>query len=127
MSTALSVSGLRKTFPTGWLHRQRRNALLGLDLSVERGEIFGYLGPNGSGKTTTLKLLMGLLHPDAGSATILGIDWRQAGWRERIGYLPENPYLYDYLSGREYLHYVGRLFGLTPAERKQRAGELLEK
>jgi ABC-2 type transport system ATP-binding protein len=124
---AVLVSGLRKTFPVGFLHRRRRLALSGLDLRVERGEIFGYLGPNGSGKTTTLKLLMGLLHPDAGSATILGVDWRDRSWRYRIGYQPENPYLYDYLTAREYLRYVGRLFGMGRPERRRRADELLER
>jgi len=124
---AVSITGLRKTFPVGFLHRRRREAICGLDLRVERGEIFGYLGPNGSGKTTTLKLLMGLLHADAGSAAILGVDWRARSWRFRIGYQPENPYLYDYLTAREYLDYVGRLFGIGKAERRRRAGELLER
>jgi ABC-2 type transport system ATP-binding protein len=124
---AVTITGLRKTFPVGFLHRRRREAICGLDLRVERGEIFGYLGPNGSGKTTTLKLLMGLLHPDAGSAAILGVDWRARSWRYRIGYQPENPYLYDYLTAREYLDYVGRLFGIGKAERRRRAGELLER
>jgi ABC-2 type transport system ATP-binding protein len=124
---AVAISGLRKTFPVGFLHRRRRLALAGLDLRVERGEIFGYLGPNGSGKTTTLKLLLGLLHADAGSATILGADWRDRSWRFRTGYQPENPYLYDYLTAREYLRYVGRLFGMARPERRRRADELLDR
>src|SRR5262245_7617944 len=124
---AVSITGLRKSFPVGFLHRRRRLAIPGLDLRVERGEIFGYLGPNGSGKTTTLKLLMGLLHPDAGSATILGVDWRERSWRYRTGYQPENPYLYDYLTAREYLRYVGQLFGMGRPERSRRADELLER
>ena len=78
-----------------------------------RGEVFGYLGPNGSGKTTTLKILTGLIAPDAGEVTVLGLPLADRRWRFRAGYLPENPYLYDYLSPREYLDYVGRLFGLA--------------
>lgn len=124
---ALAISGLSKSFPVGLLRRRRRPALVDLHLSVARGEIFGYLGPNGSGKTTTLKLLMGLLHPDAGDATVLGLPLASRAWRHRVGFLPENPYLYDYLTAREYLVYVGRLFGLPTGERRRRAGELLER
>jgi ABC-2 type transport system ATP-binding protein len=126
-AAAITITGLSKSFPVGFLHRGRRPALLDLDLRVERGEIFGYLGPNGSGKTTTLKLLMGLLRPDAGAAAILGAPLQERSWRFRAGYLPENPYLYDYLTAREYLLYVGRLFGLSPEVRRRRAGELLER
>ena len=110
---ALDVRGLAKTYRTGLLRKHTRAALKGLDLTVERGEILGYLGPNGSGKTTTLKVLLGLVFADAGTATILGSDWRGGAWRHRVGYLPEQPYFYDYLTAREYLDYAGRLFGMS--------------
>ncbi len=89
--------------------------------------MFGYLGPNGAGKTTTIKILMGLAFPDAGEGTVLGRPWREAAWRERAGYLPEQPYFYDYLTPREYLDYVGRLFGLSAATRAERARKLIER
>jgi len=124
---AVAIDGLSKSFNVGFLRRRPKPALRDLRLQVERGEIFGYLGPNGSGKTTTIKLLVGLLHADAGTASILGFPLRSRDWRRRVGFLPENPYLYDYLTAREYLQYVGQLFGLRPPERRRRAGELLEK
>jgi ABC-2 type transport system ATP-binding protein len=96
-------------------------------LSVSAGEVFGYLGPNGSGKTTTLKILTGLVFPDAGSATLLGAPLGDRAGRQRLGFLPENPNFYDYLTPREYLDYAGRLFGLDQAQRQGRARELLEK
>jgi ABC-2 type transport system ATP-binding protein len=124
--SALRVRGLSKAYPIGHLRRKPRPALRQLDLDVERGEVFGYLGPNGSGKTTTLKLLMGLVFPDAGEAQILGCPLSDRSWRYRVGYLPEHPYLYDYLTPREYLDYVGRLMGMPAEERRQRTGALLE-
>jgi len=123
---ALDIRGLAKTYRTGLFRKKTRAALKGLDLTVERGEILGYLGPNGSGKTTTLKILMGLVFPDAGSATVLGSELRGARWRHRVGYLPEQPYFYDYLSAREYLDYAGRLFGMAAGARRDRATRLLE-
>jgi ABC-2 type transport system ATP-binding protein len=89
--------------------------------------VFGYLGPNGSGKTTTLKLLLGLLRADRGSARVLGVPHTERAWRYRVGYLPENPYLYDYLTPTEYLDYAGRLFGMRASERRQRSGRLLQR
>ena len=126
-SPALEISGYRKSYPVGFLHRLRRLALADLSLTVFRGEIFGYLGPNGSGKTTTLKLLMRIIYPDAGTARILGHADTDRAWRYRVGYLPEHPYLYDYLTAQEYLDYVGRLFGMPRAARRQRAEEVLER
>jgi len=123
---ALDIRGLSKTYRTGLLRKSSRAALKGLDLTVARGEILGYLGPNGSGKTTTLKILMGLVLPDGGSATILGSPLREADWRHRVGYLPEQPYFYDYLSAAEYLDYAGRLFGMSAAARRERGNRLLE-
>src|ERR1044072_8274160 len=100
-------------------------ALDGLSLNVEAGQIFGFLGANGAGKTTTLKLLMRLIYPDAGTARILGEDISNTAMHRRIGYLPENPYFYDYLTPREFLEYCGELFGLGKAARKGRPEGLL--
>jgi ABC-2 type transport system ATP-binding protein len=124
---AVVIQGLSKAFRIGHIRQRLRPALIDLTLQVAQGEVFGYLGPNGSGKTTTLKLLMGLVHADAGTATILGEPYQARAWRSRAGYLPENPYLYDYLSAREYLDYAGRLFGLGAQDRRRRAQELLER
>jgi ABC-2 type transport system ATP-binding protein len=123
---ALELRDLKKSYRIGHIRQQLRPVLNGLSLTVPRGEVFGYLGPNGAGKTTTLKILMGLLRPDAGSASVLGRPLADRTWRYRVGYLPENPYLYDYLTAREYLEYVGRLFGLGAGERRSRAARLLE-
>jgi len=125
---ALEIQGLTKSYPAGHLFwRRRRPAVRDLSFGVHPGEVFGYLGPNGSGKTTTLKVLVGLLRPDQGSISILGQPHESRGWRYRVGFLPEHPYLYDYLTAGEYLDYVGRLFGLPSAVRRERARELLER
>jgi len=125
--SALRIRGLSKSYKVGHLRRRPRAALRGLNLDVEQGEVFGYLGPNGSGKTTTLKVLMGLVFPDAGEAEVLGCPLSDRRWRYRVGYLPEHPYLYDYLTPREYLDYVGRLFGMPADKRRERADTLLER
>ncbi len=122
---ALVIRGLRKSYPHGLLGRQRKVALEGLDLEVPRGTIFGCLGPNGSGKTTTLRVVLGLCRPDAGTVSVLGCMGRDPAWRARVGYLPEQPYVYDYLTCREYLDYIGRLHGLSVAERGRRSEALL--
>jgi ABC-2 type transport system ATP-binding protein len=122
---ALLTRGLSKSYRTGHVIQGRRPALVDLDLEVRTGEILGYVGPNGSGKTTTLKLLFGLLRPDRGEAFVFGQPIASRSWRARVGYLPEHPYLYDYLTPAEYLDYVGRLFGLGAARRRDRARELL--
>ena len=116
---------LSKSYRTGHIVQGRRPALVDLDLTLVRSEILGYVGPNGSGKTTTLKLLVGLLRPDRGDATILGEPLASRAWRMRAGYLPEHPYLYDYLTPSEYLDYVGRLFGMSASARLKRSRELL--
>ncbi len=125
---AVEIKSLGKSYQVGHLFARRpRPALVDLSLRVDRGEIFGYLGPNGSGKTTTLKVLMGLLRPDRGSVSILGRPLADRSWRYAVGYLPEHPYLYDYLTPREYLDYVGRLFGLDAAARRERTHSLLKR
>ena len=122
---AVELRGIEKSFRVGHLRPSWRRALEPLTLSVSRGEILGYLGPNGSGKTTTLKILIGLLFPDAGTGTILGHPLGSREWRYRAGYLPEHPYFYDYLTAAEYLDYAGRLFGMTAARRRDRSREML--
>jgi ABC-2 type transport system ATP-binding protein len=117
--------GLTKSYRTGHVIQGRRPALQDLDLEVGCGEILGYVGPNGSGKTTTLKLLTGLLRPDRGEAFILGERLSSRAWKYRTGYQPEHPYLYDYLTPAEYLDYVGRLFGTPAPRRRERTRELL--
>jgi ABC-2 type transport system ATP-binding protein len=122
---ALEISGLTKTYLVGLLRPRRVTALRGVSLDVPRGEIFGYLGPNGSGKTTTLKILMGLIFADAGSVRVLGHPLEDQAWRYHAGYAPEHPYFYDYLTPREYLSYAGRLLGMPTADIESRGRELL--
>lgn len=124
---AIAIRGLTKSYRAGHLRPRYVPVLEGLDLTVERHQIFGYLGANGSGKTTTLKVLFGLLHADAGAAEVLGLPLDARAWRYRVGYAPEQAYLHDHLTAREYLDYVGRLFDLGKAVRRTRAGELLER
>jgi len=122
---AIEIDQLTKDYETGFWRKRQVRALDGLSLSVEQGQIFGFLGANGAGKTTTLKLLMRLIYPTAGSARILGRDISDVSMHSRIGYLPENPYFYDYLTAREFVTYCGELFGLDRAARERRAEELL--
>jgi ABC-2 type transport system ATP-binding protein len=122
----LEVQNLHKEFVRGFL-RKRTIAVDGISFAVEAGEVFGFLGPNGAGKTTTMKMLMGLIYPSGGTATILGARVGDLEAKRRIGYLPENPYFYDYLSATEYLHMIGRIYGLDRRARDRRAGELLER
>ena len=126
MDTTIELHNLVKVFRLG-LRLKRVDALRGISLSVPRGVVFGFLGPNGAGKTTTIKILNGLIHPSAGSVSIFG---RPVGSREvasRIGYMAEQPYFYDYLSGREILVFYGRLFGLSKKVAAERADDLLER
>lgn len=124
MEPVVEIEGLCKDFHVGFWRRLTR-VLHPLNLTIYRGEIFGYLGPNGAGKTTTLKLLTGLILPTAGTARLLGQDLNQVAAKRRIGFLPENPYFYDYLTGREFLDFCGRLFGLRPSDRRERIARLL--
>jgi len=101
--------------------------LRGLSLSIREGEIFGYIGTNGAGKTTTIKLALGLIFPDAGTIRLFGEDASRAEVRRRVGFLPENPYLYDYLTGEEFLDFHARLFGLDAPGRRKRVRDLLER
>ena len=122
---AIEIQGLCKTYSVGFLRKTDRVALKPLQLTVEDGEVFGYLGPNGAGKTTTLKLLMGLIFPTAGSARILGMDWRDPQVKTQIGYLPEQPYFYDHLTAAELLHYYGQLSGMDAPARRERVPRVL--
>jgi ABC-2 type transport system ATP-binding protein len=122
---AIDIQGLSKDYAIGFFQKQLRPAVKSLNLTVNLGETFGFLGPNGAGKTTTLKMLMGIIFPSAGSATILGQDCRDPEVKRRIGFLPEQPYFYDYLSAPELLDYYAQLSGVPHAGRKQRIGELL--
>ena len=123
---ALEVIDLTKDYLVGFWRKRPKHALDHLNLSVEEGEIFGLLGPNGAGKTTTLKLLMRLIYPTAGTARMLGRSLDDVDVHRRIGFLPEAPYFYDYLTAREFLDYCAQLFGQGRDERRRRVGELLE-
>jgi ABC-2 type transport system ATP-binding protein len=125
MDHVLEIENLTKDYETGFWRKKRVRALDDLSLAIEPGGIFGFLGGNGAGKTTTIKILMGLLFPTSGSARILGKDIANVEMRRRIGYCPENPYFYDYLTAIELMDYFGRIFGLEGAERGARSRELL--
>ncbi|MCH7707619.1 MAG: ABC transporter ATP-binding protein [Myxococcales bacterium] len=118
------VENLVKDFRPGFGLRRKR-VLHGISFDVQEGEIFGFVGPNGAGKTTTLKILMGLIRADEGRASILGSDVGETAFRRHVGYLPENPYFYDYLTGRELLHFYARLSGVTAGRRTGRVDLLL--
>src|SRR5262249_50812221 len=114
------------TFALGFF-RKKVSAVADVSFTVEKNEIFGFLGPNGAGKTTTLKMLMGLIFPTGGQARIFGRPIRERAVKQRLGFLPENPYFYDYLSGEELLDLMGHLFGLDRGERRKRARALLDR
>ena len=122
----VEIENLTKDFSVGFWKKRPIRALDRLCLQVNRGEIFGFLGPNGAGKSTTMKILMHLLHPTSGEARILGEPAGNVAMHQRIGYLPENPYFYDYLTPLELLTYMGRLFGLGTAVLARKAETLLE-
>src|ERR1700720_849224 len=115
-TAAIEIDGLTKDYALGFWRKRLRRSLDNLSLRVEDGEIFGFLGPNGAGKTTTLKLLMGLIFPTAGAARIRGPSIADISMHCEIGYLPEHPYFYDYLTARELLDYFARFFGSDAAE-----------
>src|SRR6516162_4662985 len=122
---AIEIQDLSKCYAVGVFNKLWRPALKSLSLAVELGETFGFLGPNGAGKTTTLKLLMGLIFPTSGSVQVLAKDCLDPDVKRRVGFLPEQPYFYDYLSAPELLEYYAQLSGMSAEERKRRIGELL--
>jgi len=126
MSAVVELRGLRKAF-RGHLGLGRTVAVDGLDLTVASGEIFGLLGPNGAGKTTTLKMMLGLLRPDGGTVRLFGLPPQDVAARARLGFLPENPYFYDYLTPVEFLDLYARLHGVPAAERKTRIAKAIER
>jgi ABC-2 type transport system ATP-binding protein len=127
MPVAIRIEELTKDYRIGFWRQRPYRALDRLTLEIEQGEVFGFLGPNGAGKTTTLKLLMQLIFPTSGRADILGRPVGDVAARQRIGYLPENPYFYDYLTAEELLNYFGQLFGYSGAARRARVAALLDR
>src|SRR5258705_3680158 len=125
MTSVVEIDNLTKDYEVGFVRKRKVRALDGLSLTVNQGEIFGFLGANGAGKTTTLKLLMRLIFPTAGSARILGHDIADISMHSRIGYLPENPYFYDYLTALEFLNFCGQIFSLSKVARNNRSKQLL--
>lgn len=123
---AIETEGLTKDYTVGFWRPRPYRALDGLTLQVAAGEVFGFLGPNGAGKSTTLKLLMQLIYPSAGHARILGRPVGDVAVRHRIGFLPENPYFYDYLTAEELLGYFASLFGLRGPDRTRRVAAVLD-
>jgi ABC-2 type transport system ATP-binding protein len=126
MPPAIHIEELTKDYAIGFWRKRPYRALDRLSLTIEPGEVFGFLGPNGAGKTTTLKLLMQLIFPTSGRAEILGQPVGHVATRQRIGFLPEHPYFYDYLTAEELLEYFAQLFGYDAADRKKRVTALLD-
>jgi ABC-2 type transport system ATP-binding protein len=124
---AIETYALEKTYLAGFWRKHPKTALKPLTLTVPDGEVFGYLGPNGAGKTTTLKLLMGLIFPSGGSAKVLGADWRDPRVKAQIGFLPEQPYFYDYLTANELLDYYAQLSSVDARERRRRISAVLSR
>jgi ABC-2 type transport system ATP-binding protein len=124
---AIEIENLTKEYPFGFLHLKKKTSLEGLSMQVETGEVFGFIGPNGAGKSTTIKLLMRLIFPTAGSARILDKPISDVEMHREIGYLPEQPYFYDYLTASEVLDYFARFHDLTAADRKDRVERMLKK
>jgi ABC-2 type transport system ATP-binding protein len=128
MSTpAIEILGLTKDFPVGFWRKRMRRSLDNLSFQVDEGEVFGFLGPNGAGKTTTMKLLMGLIFPTSGTARVRGRSIDDVEMHREIGYLPEQPYFYDYLTARELLDYYARFSNYSAADRRERVEQFLER
>src|ERR1700676_3026122 len=124
---AIEILGLTKDYPVGFWRKRMRRSLDNLNLQVADGEVFGFLGPNGAGKTTTLKLLIGLIFPTSGTARVCGRSIDDVTMHRDIGYLPEQPYFYDYLTARELLDYYSRFSGYGAAARRDRVARALER
>src|ERR1700719_358760 len=124
---AIEILDLEKSYLVGFWRKRPKLALCPLRLTIEEGEVFGCLGPNGAGKTTTLKLLMGLIYPTAGSARIMGMSIGDPRVKSTIGFLPEQPYFYDYLTATELLDYYAQLSGVSAAERQRRVPAMLKR
>ncbi|HXR34095.1 MAG TPA: ABC transporter ATP-binding protein [Verrucomicrobiae bacterium] len=128
MSTpAIEIEHLSKEYPYGFLNLKKKKSLEDLSMRVDTGEVFGFLGPNGAGKSTTIKLLMRLIFPERGTARILGKSIDDVSMHRETGYLPEQPYFYDYLTAGELLDYFARFHGLTAADRQTRVQNMLKK
>jgi ABC-2 type transport system ATP-binding protein len=126
-SPAIEIERLSKEYPFGFLHLKRKKSLEDLSMTVQNGEVFGFLGPNGAGKSTTIKLLMRLIFPTSGTARILGKSIEDVSMHQDIGYLPEQPYFYDYLTAAELLEYFARFHKLSDADRHERVKKMLKK
>jgi ABC-2 type transport system ATP-binding protein len=126
-SPAIEIENLSKEYPFGFLNLKKKKSLENLSMQVHTGEVFGFLGPNGAGKSTTIKLLMRLIFPTSGTARILGKSVEDVSMHRNIGYLPEQPYFYDYLTAAELLDYFARFHGLTSADRHERVQRTLKK
>jgi ABC-2 type transport system ATP-binding protein len=126
-SPAIETENLTKEYPYGFLNLKKCTSLEGLSMQVEEGEVFGFLGPNGAGKSTTIKLLMRLIFPTSGTARILGRSIDDIAMHKDIGYLPEQPYFYDYLTAAEVLDYFARFHDLSAADRTRRVEAMLKK
>src|ERR1700691_452483 len=124
---AIEIEGLTKDYAVGFWRPRMRRSLDHLTLQVENGEVFGFLGPNGAGKTTTLKVLMSIIFPTSGTARVRGKAIDDVSMHREIGYLPEQPYFYDYLTERAVLAYYARLLGFAPSERRERVTRFLER
>jgi len=122
---ALEIKNLHKSFKSSFLIKQY-HILKGIELSVQEGEIYGFLGPNGAGKTTTMKCILNIIYPDQGDILLFGKSSRQASSRSRVGFLPEHPYFYDYLTPEELLSFTAGLFSMSSAEIRKQSAELLE-
>jgi ABC-2 type transport system ATP-binding protein len=126
-NAAIEIESLSKEYPYGFLNLKKRTSLENLTMQVENGEVFGFLGPNGAGKSTTIKLLMRLIFPTSGTARILGKSIDDVSMHRDIGYLPEQPYFYDYLTAAELLDYFARFHKLTASDRHERVQKMLKK
>jgi len=124
---AIEIENLSKEYPYGFLHLKKKMSLEGLTMRVEEGEVFGFLGPNGAGKSTTIKLLMRIIFPSSGTARIQGKSIEDVSMHQSVGYLPEQPYFYDYLTAAEVLDYFATFHGLSASDRRERVQRMLKK